>query len=99
MDNAPWFDYPDQFDQRRIRLADIDGSGITDIIYLGRDGVRIYFNQSGNRWSEPRRLQQFPRVDNLSSVTTVDLLGNGTACLVWSRPCPAMRAARCATST
>ena len=34
MDNAPWFDTPDQFDQRRIRLADIDGSGTTDIIYL-----------------------------------------------------------------
>ena len=26
MDNAPWFDHPDQFDQKRIRLADIDGS-------------------------------------------------------------------------
>ena len=35
MDNAPWFDDPTQFDQRRIRLADIDGSGTTDIIYLG----------------------------------------------------------------
>ena len=34
MDDAPWFDAPDQFDQRRIRLADIDGSGTTDIIYL-----------------------------------------------------------------
>ena len=88
MDNAPWFDNPDQFDQRRIRLADIDGSGTTDIIYLGRDGVRLYFNQSGNRWSEPRRLTQFPPVDNLSSVMTADLLGNGTACLVWSSPLP-----------
>ena len=37
--------------QRRIRLADIDGSGTTDIIYLRRDGVRLYFNQSGNSWS------------------------------------------------
>jgi hypothetical protein len=34
MDNAPWFDLPDQFDQKRIRLADIDGSGTNDIIYL-----------------------------------------------------------------
>jgi hypothetical protein len=33
MDKAPWFDAPDLFDQRRIRLADIDGSGTTDIIY------------------------------------------------------------------
>ena len=39
MDNAPWFDAPDQFDHKRIRLADIDGSGTTDIIYLHRDGV------------------------------------------------------------
>src|SRR6266849_5278942 len=63
MDNAPWFDNPDQFEQRRVRLADIDGSGTNDIIYLGGDGVRLYFNQSGNRWSETRRLNQFPRVD------------------------------------
>jgi RHS repeat-associated protein len=88
MDNAPWFDNPDQFSHGRIRLADIDGSGNNDIIYLGRDGVRLYFNQSGNRWSEPRRLHQFPHVDNLSSVMTADLLGNGTACMVWSSPLP-----------
>ncbi|HUG66473.1 MAG TPA: SpvB/TcaC N-terminal domain-containing protein, partial [Pirellulaceae bacterium] len=86
MDGAPHFDFPDQFDQRRIRLADIDGSGTNDIIYLGRDRVRLYFNQSGNRWSEARALDQFPRTDNLSSVMTADLLGNGTACLVWSSP-------------
>jgi RHS repeat-associated protein len=88
MDNAPRFDLPEQFDQQRIRLADIDGSGTNDIIYLGRDGVRLYFNQSGNGWSEPRELSQFPQTDNLASVTTVDLLGNGTACLVCSSPLP-----------
>ena len=88
MDNAPWFDNPDQFDQKRVRLADIDGSGTSDIIYLSRDGVDLYFNQSGNRWSEPRRLSAFPAVDNLSSIMTADLLGNGTACLVWSTPLP-----------
>lgn len=88
MDHAPWFDNPDQFDQRRIRLADIDGSGSTDIIYLHREGVRIYFNQSGNRWSKARHLSSFPRIDNLTSVSTADLLGNGTACLVWSSLLP-----------
>jgi hypothetical protein len=86
MDNAPWFDNPDQFNNQRVRLADIDGSGVNDIIYLGRNGVHLYFNQSGNRWSEPRCLSQFPHVDNLSSVMTADLLGNGTACLVWASP-------------
>lgn len=88
MDNAPWFDNPDQFDHKRIRLADIDGSGTTDIIYLHRDGVRLYFNQSGNGWSQPHTLKVFPRIDDLLSIVSTDLLGNGTACLVWSSPLP-----------
>ena len=88
MDDAPWFDAPDQFDQRRIRLADIDGTGTVDIIYLHAEGVRLYFNQSGNGWSEPTHLDIYPQVDNLVSIATTDLLGNGTACLVWSSPLP-----------
>ena len=88
MDNAPWFEAPDLFDGRRIRLADIDGSGTTDIIYLASDGVQIYFNQSGNSWSAKNTLPQFPRVDDLDSVMALDLLGIGTACLAWSSPLP-----------
>jgi len=86
MDHAPWFDNAEQFDQKRIRLADIDGTGTTDILYLHRDGVRLYFNQSGNGWSEAQTLDVFPRVDSLVSIVPADLLGNGTACLVWSSP-------------
>jgi hypothetical protein len=46
MDRAPWFDPPDMFDQRRIRLSDTDGSGASDILYLGHDDVRIYSRRS-----------------------------------------------------
>src|SRR5262249_32274306 len=88
MDNAPWFDTPDQFDPKRIRLADIDGSGTIDIIYLERHRVAVYRNECGNRWSPAEYLTSFPAVDDLSSVVAVDLLGNGTACLVWSSPLP-----------
>jgi len=88
MDHAPCFDHPDQFDQKLIRLADIDGTGTTDIIYLHRDGVRLYFNQSGNAWSQPHVLNVFPQVDDLVNIVPTDLLGNGTACLVWSSPLP-----------
>jgi len=88
MDNAPLLDFPDQFDQRRVRLADVDGSGTADLIYLGLEAARVYFNQSGNQYSEPNVLDQFPAPENVSAVTTVDLLGNGTACLVWSTPLP-----------
>ncbi|MCU0543439.1 MAG: toxin [Oscillatoriaceae cyanobacterium Prado104] len=88
MDNSPWFDAPDIFNQRRIVLADIDGSGTTDILYLSGEGVQVYFNQSGNSWSAKRVVKSFPAIDNTVSVTAIDLLGNGTACLVWSSPLP-----------
>ena len=88
MDNAPWFDAPDLFDQQRIRLADVDGSGITDILCIQHDRVAIYFNQAGNGWADAQSVDHFPSVDNLSDVTVADLLGNGTACLVWSSPLP-----------
>ena len=88
MDGSPVFDRPDLFDGRRIRLTDIDGSGTTDIIYFARDSVHLYFNQSGNAWGEKRSLSHFPSVESISSANALDLLGNGTACLLWSSPLP-----------
>jgi RHS repeat-associated protein len=88
MDDVPWFDDAESFDQRQVHLADTDGSGPTDIVYLGRDGVRVYLNQHGNSLSEARLLSRVPRTDNLTSVSVVDFLGRGTACLLWSSPLP-----------
>jgi RHS repeat-associated protein len=88
MDGAPRFAGYDQFDPRRVRLADIDGSGTADLLYLGQDGVLVSFNQSGNAWAVPHTLAVFPGADALSSVHTIDLLGNGTTCLVWSTALP-----------
>lgn len=85
MGNAPVFKSPDIFDPRRIHLADIDGSGNSDIIYAGHEGISL-LNQSGNFWSPPNSLGHFPRVDSLKSIAATDLKGNGTACLVWSSP-------------
>jgi len=82
------FDSTELFDHKRIRLADIDGSGTTDIFYLGRNGIQIYFNQSGNSFSSVRMLSSLPHIDNHSSILVADLFGNGTACLVWSSPLP-----------
>ncbi|MEZ4674829.1 MAG: toxin TcdB middle/N-terminal domain-containing protein [Caldilineaceae bacterium] len=65
----------------------MDGSGTTDILYLHGQGVRIYFNQSGNSWSAAQTIP-FPVLDNLTAVQVLDLLGDGTACLLWSSPLP-----------
>jgi hypothetical protein len=78
----------ESFDQRRIHLADTNGSGPTDIIYLGRNGIRVYLNQHGNSLSDARLLSRMPRTDNVSSVSVADLLGRGTACVVRSSSLP-----------
>ncbi|KAF5679376.1 RHS repeat-associated core domain-containing protein [Fusarium heterosporum] len=86
MCDSPYFDRPEAFTQRRVLLADIDGSGTTDIIYLGSEAVTLYFNNSGNGWAKPEHLPSsfLPRIDIESGITATDILGNGTACLVWS---------------
>jgi RHS repeat-associated protein len=88
MDRSPWFDTPDLFDQRRIRLADTDGSGTADILYLGHSGIEVFLNETGNAWSSARRIGPFPAVDNVITVEVMDFLGRGTACLTWSSPLP-----------
>ncbi len=89
MDNAPRFTDDERFDPRRVRLSDIDGSGTTDVLYIGEDGVHVCFNRSGNTWAASQTIAVLPTTDPLSSVQVFDLLGNGTACLVWSSPLPA----------
>ncbi|WP_437649290.1 SpvB/TcaC N-terminal domain-containing protein [Sorangium sp. So ce362] len=88
MARAPWFDEPDQFDPRRIRLADLDGSGTTDILYIHREGARIYANEAGNALAAPVHVPKFMDQSQLSSIAALDLLGTGTGCLVWSSPLP-----------
>lgn len=85
MKNSPALDWQ-SFDPKRVRLADIDGSGPADILYLGPRGVRYWFNQAGNGWGAENALPQFPGVENTARITVSDLLGNGTQCIVWASP-------------
>lgn len=86
LDNAPQFDHSDIFSQTRIRLADIDGSGTTDVIYIANDCVKYYPNQSGNSLGDAVIINHQLPTHSLTNITTLDILGNGTTCLVWSSP-------------
>ncbi|MEM6930761.1 MAG: toxin TcdB middle/N-terminal domain-containing protein, partial [Myxococcota bacterium] len=82
----PRFDHPDRFDPRRLRFADLDGSGPTDLVYVGPEAVTLWFNQSGNGWSAAQVVERMAGVDDAATVQVTDLRGDGTACLVWSSP-------------
>lgn len=87
MDHAPVFDHDASFNPSYIRLADIDGSGTTDVIYLGKNKFSCWLNVSGNGFSSlPFEIDPFPEVHDQAKVTVVDLLGNGLACITWSSP-------------
>jgi Salmonella virulence plasmid 65kDa B protein/Insecticide toxin TcdB middle/C-terminal region/Insecticide toxin TcdB middle/N-terminal region/FG-GAP-like repeat len=85
MDNAPKFDNSDAFNPTFIRLADIDGSGTSDIIYLGKNKFSCYLNLSGNAFAtQPFEIEAFPDINKNAKITVTDLLGNGVPCIVWS---------------
>lgn len=87
MDNAPVFDYPDSFNPAYLRLADIDGSGTTDIIYLGKNKFTYWMNLSGNSFHTVTfEIGSFPEIHSQAKISVVDLLGRGVSCIVWSSP-------------
>jgi RHS repeat-associated protein len=93
MTNSPIFDNPELFNPSYIQLADISGTGATDIIYLGKNKFKAFLNCSGNAWSEPEIIEPFFPTEQPNRISVTDLLGNGTACIVWSSELPASQQA------
>ncbi|KAK0390685.1 hypothetical protein NLU13_0188 [Sarocladium strictum] len=86
MNHSPVFDASDDsFDPHRVYLADVDGSGTTDLVYLppSTGGAMIYRNHCGNGFLAPDFVSCFPQVSDPASVFVIDLLGKGTSCLCW----------------
>lgn len=78
---APHFD--GELDPDRLFLADIDGSGTADLIYVEHERLLIYFNDSGNGFSASPCVVPLPASwDSIADLQFADVLGNGTACAV-----------------
>ncbi|MCP4265761.1 MAG: insecticidal toxin complex protein [Candidatus Brocadiaceae bacterium] len=88
MDNAPLFDSPDLFNPQYLHLADVSGTGATDIFYLGQNRFKAYINLSGNGFSDAQEIEPFFPIDTNSRLSVIDLLGTGTSCIVWSSDLP-----------
>lgn len=87
--NAPRFD--SLLNTARLFLADLDGSGTTDLIYAYDDRVEVYFNQNGNAFSPPLSIRLPRAYSDLCQIEFADVRGNGTACMVLSMLEPDMR--------
>ena len=76
------------FHPDRIYMADIDGSGTTDIIYAEADKLIIYPNQSGNSFATPFEiaLPEGVRYDQTCRLTVADLQGLGMSSILLSIP-------------
>ena len=88
MDGAPAFDAPDRFDPKRVALGDLDGSGVADLVYFGAGSTVVWLNRSGFGFSAGHLLEAYPLVNEESMSSVFDLLGIGTAAIVWTSPLP-----------
>lgn len=81
LDCAPHF--AGELDPARLFLADVDGSGTADLIYLESDRILVHFNQSGNGFRPDPLIIPLPiSWNDIADLQFADLLGNGTATAV-----------------
>lgn len=86
--DSPTFAYAD-FSAARVLLADLDGSGATDLIYLESDCMRVFMNRCGQGFAAESVDVPWPegvRYDRLCQVTTADLLGLGCTSVILTKP-------------
>lgn len=91
---VPGFSQPAaSFNPAQLCLADVDGSGTTDLIYVRGDHLLVWLNQSGNSFAGPLRiaLPAGVRYDNTCQLQVADIQGLGVSSLVLSVPHPVPR--------
>jgi RHS repeat-associated protein len=90
MTNAPHF--PDAaaygatgYDPRRVLIGDLDGDSCADVAYVGDGFVMVWINQGGLSFAPPVTIRGTPSVTDADAIRLTDLLGTGTAGVLWSR--------------
>ncbi|OCQ54705.1 Mono(ADP-ribosyl)transferase SpvB [Photorhabdus australis subsp. thailandensis] len=77
-----------EFNPAQVYLADLDGSGPADLIYVHTNRLDIFLNKSGNSFAAPVTLT-FPdglRFDNTCQLQVADIQGLGISSLILSVP-------------
>ncbi|HVK72609.1 MAG TPA: SpvB/TcaC N-terminal domain-containing protein, partial [Kofleriaceae bacterium] len=83
MDDAPRPKAGARFDSTRVRWADLNGTGTSDLLYLDDGVVWCYPNHGGRRFGPAQRVRGLPRFD-ARSASVADVAGDGRPALVWA---------------
>lgn len=82
MSNSPCFPY--DWDPVRVLVGDVDGDGVSDLIYVEDAKVTLWINQSGNGWSDPIEIHGTPPVSDMDAVRLADMMGTGISGVLWT---------------
>ncbi len=82
MSNAP--NFGDDFNTAQLFLADIDGSGTQDVIYLTTHQAYVWMNNSGNGFADPFTIDLPCSYSNIDHVQFADVTGKGIQSMVIS---------------
>ena len=72
-------------DNSRLFLADVDGSGTMDLLYVRGDRLEIFLNESGNSFGNPITLPLPITVTDIDQISFADVLGIGASSLVLTK--------------
>jgi RHS repeat-associated protein len=79
MSNPPRF--PEGYREERVLLADLDGDGCVDVVYIDYDSITIWLNQCGTGFAPPITIPVSPAG---ARVIAGDLYGDGRVGFIWS---------------
>ena len=81
MDTAPWFS---DFQGNTLRVDDVNGDGLADLVQVRFDAVDIWLNVDGKGWTKRHIIDGAPASASYANrVRLTDVNGSGTRDILW----------------
>ena len=82
MKHAPRLPY--RFLPEQLLIGDVDGDGLSDLIYVENNKITLWMNRGGDSWSAPVVIQGTPPLRDMRAIRLADVLGTGVAGILWT---------------